>query len=116
MSSTEFTTDLQDMKFVLFEQLNIDEEFAKQARFEDFDQETYEATIDEGARVAVEVLHPINGPGDRQGCTVDAGGATSRRRTASPTPGRPSPRAAGWAPPPTPRSEASACPTRSAWP
>ncbi|MFT7519324.1 MAG: alkylation response protein AidB-like acyl-CoA dehydrogenase [Kiritimatiellia bacterium] len=71
MSSTQFTADLQDMKFVLFDQLNIDQAFSGVARFEDFDQETYEATIEEAARVATEVLGPINGPGDRQGCRVD---------------------------------------------
>ncbi len=74
MSATDFTVDLQDIKFVLFDVLDVDSKLAPISKFEDFDRETYEATLDEAARVATEVVAPVNGPGDRQGCSLDREG------------------------------------------
>ena len=42
--------------------------------YAELDRDTYQATIQEAARLAVEVLHPINAPGDVTGCTLDADG------------------------------------------
>jgi alkylation response protein AidB-like acyl-CoA dehydrogenase len=74
MSSTQFAVDLQDIKFTLFDVLDVDVKLAAIERFSDFDKETYEALLDEAARIATEVLAPINGPGDRQGCRLDGDG------------------------------------------
>ena len=54
MSATQFTVDLDDIRFVLFEVLDIDSKLQKIERFSEFDQETYEATLDEAARIATE--------------------------------------------------------------
>ncbi len=74
MSSTSFTVNLSDIHFVLFDQLGMDRKLASIEAFADFDREVYEATLAEGKRIAEEKLAPINGPGDRQGCTLDDDG------------------------------------------
>ncbi|MCO4744344.1 MAG: acyl-CoA dehydrogenase [Proteobacteria bacterium] len=74
MSSTQFSVDLEDVKFVLFDQLDIDTDLTKFSSYEDFDKDLYDTMIDEAARVATEVLAPLNGPGDRQGCSLDGEG------------------------------------------
>lgn len=74
MGATQFSIDLKDINFVLFDVLDIDEKLASISRYADFDLETYQATLEEAARVSTEVLAPINGPGDRQGCSLDGEG------------------------------------------
>ncbi len=74
MSALDFAVDLQDIRFVLFEQLDIDDELSKLEKYAEFDRDTYDATLEEAARIAQEVLAPINGPGDRQGTTLDGEG------------------------------------------
>ncbi len=74
MSSTELTIDMTDMRFILFDQLKIDEEFAGVEKYEDWDADTCWSILEEAEKMAVEVLHPINGPGDREGCKLDADG------------------------------------------
>ncbi len=69
MSATGYSVDLQDIHFVLFEQLQVDKNLAH--AFPDFDAEMYGAMIDEAAKLAIEVIGPVNGPGDAQGCTLD---------------------------------------------
>ncbi|MEZ4237091.1 MAG: acyl-CoA dehydrogenase [Myxococcota bacterium] len=69
-----FEVDLEDIKFVLFEQLEVHSELATIPKYADFDRGTYEATLDEAARIAEEVLAPINATGDREGCHLDADG------------------------------------------
>ena len=72
MSATGYTVDLRDICFVLFEQLKVQElDFEK---YEDFDEEMYTSVLEEAEKVAAEVLWPVNGPGDRQGCRLDAEG------------------------------------------
>ena len=46
----------------------------KYPQFADFDEDLLRSAIGEAARIATEVLHPINGPGDRQGCRLDRDG------------------------------------------
>ena len=70
----DFEVDLKDIKFILFEQLDIDEHLAKIERYAEFDRDTYEATLEEAGRMAVEVLAPINAVGDREGCKLDGEG------------------------------------------
>jgi alkylation response protein AidB-like acyl-CoA dehydrogenase len=71
MSSTKFTTDLEDLAFVLFDQLDVDQALKKFPAYESFDEDLYRATLEEAARLGAEVLHPINGPGDREACHFD---------------------------------------------
>ncbi|TPV95691.1 MAG: acyl-CoA dehydrogenase [Myxococcales bacterium FL481] len=66
--------DLADIEFVLFDQLRVHERLADLPRYTDFDRDVYAATLAEGAKVATDVLHPINAPGDRQGCRLEDDG------------------------------------------
>ena len=72
--STPYRVDLDDLRFVLFEQLQIHETLARVERYQELDRDLYDATLEEGAKIAKEVLHPVNRPGDQQGCTLDADG------------------------------------------
>lgn len=74
VSSTTYSADLQDIHFVLFDQLEIDKKLAAIPKYSELDREIYEATLAEAKRVAEEVLGPINRPGDRIGCTLDEAG------------------------------------------
>jgi len=67
MSATEYRVDRRDQRFVLFEQLRVQDLTAE--RYADYDQEVYEMILDSAAKMAEEVVAPVNGPGDRQGCT-----------------------------------------------
>ena len=94
MSSTAYTVDLDDIKFVLFDQLDIDKKLCEAENFEDYDQETYESILEEASTLATELMAPINGPGDRQGCSLDDSGNVTTP-TATPRSGRRSPREGG---------------------
>ena len=74
MSATAYTVSLDDIRFVLFDVLDIDSRYSKIERFSDFDAETYDATLEEAARIATEVLGPINRVGDREGVKLDGEG------------------------------------------
>ncbi len=74
MSSTRYTADLKDIRFVLFDQFKLHETVGDFAPYAELDQEIYDATIEEAKRIAEEVLAPLNAPGDRQGCTLDDDG------------------------------------------
>ena len=71
MAGLPFSMDLEDIRFVLFDQLDIDTELTKIEKYASFDQALYDSMLEEGYRIAKEVMHPINGPGDRQGVTLD---------------------------------------------
>ena len=74
MSATRYSVDLDDIAFVLFDQFRMDEQLGGIPAYADLDRPTYEMMLEEAARIAVEVLHPINGPGDRKGCQLDGEG------------------------------------------
>jgi len=74
VSATQFEPDLKDINFVLFDQLDIQHCLGELPQYADFDEDTYRATIEEAARIATEVLAPLNGPGDRKGCRFDGEG------------------------------------------
>jgi alkylation response protein AidB-like acyl-CoA dehydrogenase len=74
MSATSFKANMQDIRFILFEQLDIDTHYAKIEKFAAFDHDVYDATIEEARRVAEEVLEPINRTGDREKIQFDGHG------------------------------------------
>jgi len=74
MSSTEFTTDTRDIRFVLHEQLDIAGTFQKYDAFAEYDQEMYDSMIDEAEKIAKEVLAPLNKVGDEHGVSFDGRG------------------------------------------
>lgn len=74
MGSMGFNTDLRDIRFVLFEELKIQETLKGIPRFESFDIDFYNSILEEANRISHEVIAPINGPGDREGCHFDGQG------------------------------------------
>jgi alkylation response protein AidB-like acyl-CoA dehydrogenase len=71
----DFVADLRDIKFVLFEQLELDKLLGTE-RYGEFAREDLEMILDESYKFAREVLAPINVPLDRAGCTFDRGKVT----------------------------------------
>lgn len=74
MSATDYTIDLRDIKFVLFEQLKAHEQLVQIPRYKDFDRDMYDAVLDMAAELAVNTVAPVNKVGDREGCALDAAG------------------------------------------
>lgn len=72
MGINYFNRDLRDLKFVLFEYLNMDKLLTYEA-FHDFDREDFSMIIDEGLKVCREVLGPAMQDGDREGCSYEDG-------------------------------------------
>ena len=72
--STPFKVDIDDIEFMFFDLLGVDSTLGKTEKYGAFDADTYKATLREAAKIAEEVLGPINGPGDRQGCKLDDDG------------------------------------------
>ena len=62
----EFYVDVRDMKFVVFEQIGV-EKLLETEEYSEFDKEDFEAIIEEAAKVAKEILFPLNQEGDRVG-------------------------------------------------
>ena len=74
MSATQFRASMEDIRFVLFEQLDIDEKYKSFERFASFDHDLYLAMLEEARRCAEDVLGPINRSGDRAGVSFDGKG------------------------------------------
>lgn len=72
--STPFRVDLDDVQFIFFDQLKADQLLGATEAYGELDGDTYRTTFAEIERVAKEVLHPINAPGDREGCSLDSEG------------------------------------------
>jgi len=64
--------DERDMKFVLYEQLRI-EELCKSPLYADFSQETFDMVLEEAAKLAERAYYPSNKKGDEQGCRFENG-------------------------------------------
>ncbi len=74
MGATDFAVDLRDIRFILFEQLRIHERLPALPKYADYDKDFYDSILEEAAKIAIEVIAPINGPGDREGCHFDGDG------------------------------------------
>jgi alkylation response protein AidB-like acyl-CoA dehydrogenase len=75
MGINYFNRDVRDLKFVLFEYLDMDKLLTYEA-FQDFDRDDFSMIIDEGAKVCREVLGPAMQDGDREGCSYEDGRVT----------------------------------------
>ena len=64
--------DERDAKFVLYEQLRI-EELCKFARYADFSRQTFDMVLDEAGKLAERAFYPSNKLGDAQGCRFENG-------------------------------------------
>jgi hypothetical protein len=63
---------MRDIKFVLYEQLGI-ERLCQFDKFKDFSRETFDMVLEEGAKMAGEVIAPLNSISDREGCSFEKG-------------------------------------------
>jgi alkylation response protein AidB-like acyl-CoA dehydrogenase len=68
----DYIADVRDIKFVLFDQLQIDKLLASE-QYSSFSREDLDMIIDEAHRFAREVLGPINVAMDREGCSIRDG-------------------------------------------
>ena len=66
----EFTADVRDLKFVVFDQVGIQKLFAY-PRFRELDRDTVDAVLDAAYELARSVMAPVNRPSDREGATYD---------------------------------------------
>ncbi len=64
MPSIEFSADVRDIKFVIFEQRKIEQDLLQLEKFQDYDRDTLDITIDEMVKFAVTELAPTNREGD----------------------------------------------------
>jgi len=72
----EYNAPIRDMLFVYFE-LNNGERIKSLPGYEDIDQETVEAILEEANKIARDVLLPINQTGDDQACQFNDGQVTT---------------------------------------
>jgi alkylation response protein AidB-like acyl-CoA dehydrogenase len=76
---TTYTPPLEDWRFVIEQVLDAPASWRAQPAFADLDAETAAEVLAQGGRFAAEVIAPLNGSGDRQGCRWSAdGGGTVR--------------------------------------
>jgi alkylation response protein AidB-like acyl-CoA dehydrogenase len=69
---TIYTAPLRDMRFVLHELLEVGQ-LAVLPGYEEATPDLIDAVLEEGARLAENVLFPLNRPGDEEGCTFENG-------------------------------------------
>jgi alkylation response protein AidB-like acyl-CoA dehydrogenase len=72
MSNGTFPISMRDIRFVLYEQLGI-EQLCEFDKFKDFSRETFDMVLEEGAKLAAEVIAPLNTLADKEGCTYEKG-------------------------------------------
>ncbi len=65
----QYQPPLRDIRFVLEEVLNLPARWAELPAHAEVDADTARAVIEEAGKFAAEVVAPLNGPGDAQGCT-----------------------------------------------
>jgi alkylation response protein AidB-like acyl-CoA dehydrogenase len=68
----EFLIDKRDIEFVLFEQLGLGQ-VTSFPRYADFDEQDFRMVLDEGIKVARDLLAPLNVQGDRVGSRFEGG-------------------------------------------
>ncbi|THU00249.1 acyl-CoA dehydrogenase [Lampropedia puyangensis] len=66
-----YTPPIRDMQFVLHEWLGATAKLKELPRYADFDQDTFNAVLEEAGKFAAEVIAPTNSVGDTQGCQLD---------------------------------------------
>jgi len=69
---TIYKAPLRDYRFVLRELFDVGE-LAQLPGYEDATPDVFEAVLEEGAKIAEEVLFPINRSGDEEGCSFENG-------------------------------------------
>ncbi len=72
MSATDFTVDDRDLRFLLFEQLRV-QDLCQWEGYSDFSQEDFDMILSEAIKFAKDVLAPVNKDGDEIGCKLENG-------------------------------------------
>ena len=72
MANVAFPINMRDIRFVLYEQLGI-ERLCEFDKFKDFSRETFDMILEEAAKLAAEVIAPLNSISDKEGCTFEKG-------------------------------------------
>ncbi len=67
----QYTPPLRDMQFVMNEVLHVPQVLNALPAHADMDADTIAAVLEEGGKFASEVLFPLNGVGDKQGCVLN---------------------------------------------
>ncbi len=65
---TQYAAPTNDMKFVLNDVLQISK-YSNLPGFSEVNEELLDAILEEGGKLATNVLHPLNHSGDKEGCT-----------------------------------------------
>ena len=73
---SKYSAPLADMRFVLFDLLHVDAQYARLPGGEAASRDTVDAILDEAAKFAEQVLAPLNASGDEEGCKLDKATAT----------------------------------------
>jgi len=73
---SNYKAPLADMRFVMFDVLKLDAQYARIAGGENATRDTVDAILDEAARFTEQVLAPLNAIGDEHGCKLDKATAT----------------------------------------
>ncbi len=68
----KFLVDERDVKFVLYEQLRI-EELSQKPLYSDFSQEMFDMALEQAEKLAEREFYPANKIGDREGCRFESG-------------------------------------------
>jgi len=73
---TDYKAPLADMRFVMFDLLKLDAQYARIDGGSNATRDVVEAILEEAARFTEQVLAPLNASGDEQGCKLDKATAT----------------------------------------
>ncbi|SFW99836.1 acyl-CoA dehydrogenase family protein [Marinospirillum alkaliphilum] len=68
-----YQAPLKDMQFVLKEWLQADSFWQQHSQYQQLDAETADQILEEAGRFCSEVLEPLNGSGDLEGCRLEQG-------------------------------------------
>ncbi len=74
---TTYNAPVDDFQFLLQDVFKARETLYTLPGFEEVDDDVVKMVLEEGAKVCEEVLHPVNGSGDQQGCQFDDGLVTT---------------------------------------
>lgn len=67
-----YNAPVRDMQFIMYDVLKMDQ-YSDLTGFEEATPDTVQAILDEGAKLAQEVLLPLNQSGDKEGCQLSNG-------------------------------------------
>ncbi|MGA9336013.1 MAG: acyl-CoA dehydrogenase C-terminal domain-containing protein [Rudaea sp.] len=68
---TTYKAPLNDMRFVMFDLLNVQQQYARLPGGETATRDVLDAILDEAARFSEQILAPLNAVGDAEGCRFD---------------------------------------------